>query len=89
VIELGLVWRLGYAMEPDWPTEEGYLVDIDGDPGVHCKFALRYPGGNVDFGGPTAFPAVNAIPHVVAAAPGLVTADQMPMILADGLVARD
>ena len=89
VIELGLVWRLGHAMEPDWPTEEGYLVDIDGDPGVHCKFELRYRDGNVDFGGPTAFPAVNAIPHVVAAAPGLVTADQMPMILADGLVAHD
>ena len=88
VIELAVVWRLGDSMEPDWPTEEGYVVDIDGDPGVHARFELRYPEDHVDFGGPTAFPAVNAIPHVVAAAPGLVTVDQMPMTIADGLVGR-
>ena len=81
VIELGLVWRLGYAMEPDWPTEEGYVVDIDGDPGVHCKFELRYRGGNIDFGAPTVFPAVNAILHVVAATPGLVTAETPTMLV--------
>lgn len=84
VIELALVWRLGSAMEPDWPTEEGYVIDIKGEPDVHCEFKIRHQPDATDFGGPTAHPAVNAIPHVVAAAPGIVTAAQLPLIVADG-----
>ncbi|ADP81302.1 NAD(P)H-dependent amine dehydrogenase family protein [Pseudofrankia inefficax] len=85
VIELGLVWRLGYAMEPDWPIEEGYVIDVDGEPSVHSTFTVRYDTLGVDFGMPTANPAVNAIPHVVVAAPGLVTVDELSMITAAGL----
>ncbi len=87
VIELGLCWRLGNAMEPDWPTEEGYVVEVDGVPSVRARFAIQYPANLTDFGVATANPAVNAIRAVVAARPGLVTADQLPLIMASGLVA--
>lgn len=87
VIELGLCWRLGNAMEPDWPTEEGYVVEVDGVPSVRARFAIQYPANLTDFGVATANPAVNAIRAVVAAAPGLVTADQLPLVMASGLVA--
>jgi 2,4-diaminopentanoate dehydrogenase len=86
VIELGLLWRLGYAMEPDWPTEEGYVVEVDGVPGVRMKYLVEYGHGEVDFGMTTAGPAVNAIRHVVAARPGLVTADRLPLVTASRLV---
>lgn len=87
-IELGLCWRLGQAMEPDWPTEEGYVIEVDGVPSVRARYAIHYPENLTDFGVTTADPAVNAIRAVVAAPPGLVTADRLPIIAAAGLVAR-
>jgi hypothetical protein len=87
VIELGLCWRLGNSMEPNWPTEEGYVVEVDGVPSVRARFAIQYPANLTDFGVATANPAVNAIRAVVAARPGLVTADQLPLVMASGLVA--
>jgi hypothetical protein len=87
VIELGLCWRLGDAMEPNWPTEEGYVIEIDGVPSVRARYAIQYPANLTDFGIATANPAVNAIRAVVAARPGLVTADQLPRVMASGFVA--
>ncbi len=89
VIELGLCWRLGQAMEPDWPMEEGYVIEIDGVPSVRARFAIQYPEDLTDFGVATANPAVNAIRAVVAAPPGIVTADRLPLVMASGFVAAD
>lgn len=81
VIELSLMWRLGNAMEPDWKPVEGYVIEVEGDPGVRCRYSAVY-GASPDFGLITAMPAVNAIPAVVAARPGLVTAADLPLIVA-------
>jgi hypothetical protein len=80
-IELGLMWRLGDAMEPDWRPVQGYVIEVDGEPGVRCRFHAVY-GAGADFGLVTAMPAVHAIPAVVAARPGLVTAADLPLIAA-------
>ena len=88
VIELGLCWRLGDAMEPDWPMEEGYVIEVDGVPSVRARYAIHYPAMVTDFGAATANPAVNAIRAVVAAPPGLVTADRLPLVTAAGFVAK-
>ncbi|HXZ86842.1 MAG TPA: dihydrodipicolinate reductase [Myxococcota bacterium] len=80
-IELGLMWRLGDAMEPDWKPVEGYVIEVDGEPGVRCRFHAEY-GAGADFGLVTAMPAVHAIPAVVAARPGLVTAADLPLVVA-------
>ena len=85
-IELGLLWRLGDAMVPDWRVEEGYVVEVDGIPNVRARYTVQYPESLTDFGVTTAGPAVNAIRHVVAAAPGLVTAADLPLVGAQGLV---
>ncbi len=80
-IELGLMWRLGDAMSPDWKPIEGYQIEVDGEPGVRCRFQAVY-GAGADFGLVTAMPAVHAIPAVVAARPGIVTAAELPLIVA-------
>ena len=82
-IRLGLMWRLGDAMEPDWRPEEGYVIEIEGEPGVRCRFQVDY-AADPDFGGITAGPAIHAIPAVCAARPGLVTARDLPLIAATG-----
>jgi 2,4-diaminopentanoate dehydrogenase len=87
VIELGLLWRLGYSMEPDWPVEDGYVIEVDGIPNVRARYEIVYPASLTDFGITTANPAVNAVPAVVAARPGIVTADELPLVTAAGLVA--
>lgn len=82
LIEIGLLWRLGNAMEPDWPITEGYVIEVVGVPGVRLRFELDTPGNPDDLSANTANPPVNAIPAVVAARPGLVTVDDLPLITA-------
>lgn len=80
LIELGLTWRLGNAMSPDWPIEEGYVMEIVGVPKVRVRYELEYPADPNDYVASTANPPVNAIPAVVAARPGVVTVDELPLI---------
>lgn len=84
-IELGLMWRLGDAMTPDWRPEEGYIVEVDGDPSVRCTYMVT--GEGALNGLSTAMPAVNSIPAVVAARSGIVDVNELPMIIAVGAVA--
>jgi hypothetical protein len=89
VVELKFVWRKGQTLEPDWPIDTGHRVVIDGSPNVSIKVDITPPA---DFTGTTmndfmklpmiltAMPAINAIPKVVAAAPGIVTyTDVLPL----------
>ena len=80
-VELKVAWKLGYKHAPDWPIEHGYLVEIEGDPNVRCRYE---PVGATMFDPAlvTAMPAVHAIPAVCAAAPGIVTAADLPLIVA-------
>jgi hypothetical protein len=83
VIDLQLMWRLGRAMTPDWQAE-GYVVEIDGEPNARLHFEAR---DNTSGGGSTtAMNAVHAVPAVCAARPGIVTAAELPLIVAAGCV---
>jgi hypothetical protein len=82
VIEMGLVWRLGDAMEPDWPIAQGHRVEIKAVPDLRLRVEYLDPDDPADNHAHTANPAVNAIPAVVAAPPGLVTVDELPLITA-------
>jgi hypothetical protein len=95
VIELRVLWKMGAHMEPDWPLEHGYIVQIEGQPRVRTKLQIRPPRGFVaespeDFMGLgmiiTAMPAVNAIPAVCAAQPGIRTYADLPLVTAAHLV---
>lgn len=81
IIELKVAWKLGTKLKPDWPVVEGWLIEIDGAPNIRCLY--QQTGGTKDFdpGTLTAMPAIHAIPHVVAAPPGIVTADQLRLIV--------
>ena len=80
-IDLKVAWTLGYKLSVDWPMRHGYHVNIEGDPNCACHFepvgATMFDPGLV-----TAMPAVHAIPLVCAAAPGIVIAADLPLIVA-------
>ncbi|OHV30336.1 MULTISPECIES: NAD(P)H-dependent amine dehydrogenase family protein [Pseudofrankia] len=87
VIECRFVWKLGHDMTPNWPVEDGYVLDIEGEPGVRVRLA---PLGGAHFAGAvtTAMPAVNAIPQVVAAPPGIVNHADLPFVTGRYLLTR-
>jgi hypothetical protein len=97
VIELNMRWKKGQTLEPSWTIEEGHVIQIDGRPTVRAKLDYLPPP---DFEATTfaefmvlgmimtAMPAVNAIPLVVAAPPGIVTYPDLPQPLPRGLVPR-
>ncbi len=84
-----LQWVVGTRVEPLWPIEHGYLVEIEGDPNLRIKLDL-WPDGDLASMGLdefrdvgmriTAVPIVNAIPAVCAAAPGIRTYADLPVI---------
>ena len=78
VVECRFVWKLGEAMTPNWPVTDGYVIEVEGDPGVRVKIeALE---GHLDGATTTAMPVVNAIPSVVAAPPGIVNSGRLPFV---------
>jgi hypothetical protein len=95
IVELRFRWRKGQSLEPDWPIDTGYHVEVVGRPTIRTKVEILPPP---DFKGTTlgefmvlgmvmtAMPAINAIPGVVAAAPGIVTYTDIPLPLPRGLV---
>jgi 2,4-diaminopentanoate dehydrogenase len=95
VVSLDARWRKGQHLEPDWKVEHGYIVDIQGQPCVRTKLEV-YPAADFpakSFGDymvlgmiMTALPAINAIPHVCRARPGIVTYLDLPLITPRGWV---
>ncbi|WIM86016.1 dihydrodipicolinate reductase [Candidatus Mycobacterium wuenschmannii] len=79
--------RMARDVAPDWPSSESdatYRVDIAGDPDVHCEMTLGEAEGHGAGRAAmtsTAMRVVNAIPYVVAAAPGLLSSLDIPMTL--------
>jgi len=86
VIEHSFMWRLGYSMTPDWPVE-GYVVEVDGDPSIRATYhVIERKDALTSGSAATAMNAMHAIPRVIAARPGIVTAAELPLIVAAGTV---
>ncbi|MFC8529973.1 dihydrodipicolinate reductase [Nocardia sp. NPDC057227] len=91
VIELVARWTLGTKIEPPWTTDMGYTVEVNADPRVIMRIDFlpadieRITAEGMALMGTvlTASPAINAIPAVVAAAPGIVTYADLPPITAN------
>jgi 4-hydroxy-tetrahydrodipicolinate reductase len=95
VVELNVRWKKGQTLDPDWQIEEGHVIQVDGLPTVRTKLEYLPPP---DFEATTfadfmvigmvmtAMPAINAIPAVVAAPPGIVTYNDLPLPLPRGVV---
>ncbi|NGY64324.1 diacylglycerol kinase [Lentzea sp. NEAU-D13] len=91
VLVLEHVTRLRPDLAPDWPQPAGtgcYRVEITGEP--NYVLDLRLTGGDGDHNtagvAATAMRLVNAVPAVVQAPPGLLTALDLPLITGRGLV---
>ena len=78
VIECRFVWKLGEDTRPNWPVTHGYVVEIEGDPGVRCT--LEPTGSHWDGATTTAMPVVHAIPAVCAAPQGIVNHMELPFV---------
>ena len=85
-------WLKGAPEDAPFKIRHGYYVEIVGEPSVRSQFQIRPGPGwdEPDYMGlgmiMTAMPAVNAIPAVVAAQPGIATYAMLPLVCARGLV---
>jgi hypothetical protein len=94
VVELNVRWKKAPVLEPDWAIEDGWVVEVAGRPTVRTTVQFLPPP---DFEATsladfmvlghimTAMPAINAIPGVVAARPGIVTYTDLSLPLPRGL----
>ena len=95
VVELNVRWKKGATLEPPWTIEEGHVIQVEGRPTVRARLEYLPPP---DFEATTfadfmvlgmimtAMPAINAIPKVVEAPPGIVTYNDLPLPLPRGWV---
>jgi hypothetical protein len=90
-IVLEHVTRLRDDIAPEWPQPTGqgcYRVIVTGEPNYTLDLQLMGTDGDHNTAGlkATAMRLVNAVPAVIAAAPGLLTALDLPLITGRGLV---
>jgi len=95
VVELNVRWKKAPTLEPDWTIEDGHVIEVQGRPTVRATMQFLPPP---DFEAKsladfmvlghimTAMPAVNAVPAVVAARPGIVGYADLRLPLPRGLV---
>ncbi|MCP2288505.1 diacylglycerol kinase [Nocardia amikacinitolerans] len=82
------VTRLRPDLCPDWPQpahpEGSYRVELTGDPSYTMDLVTSSPRGDHNFATllATAMRIVNAVPAVVSAPPGILTALDIPLITA-------
>ncbi len=79
------VTRLHPDVAPDWPnsqTGDSYRILVDGSPSIRAEIAFRGAGDDPNAGGclATGMRAIQAIPAVCAAPPGLLTPFDLPLI---------
>jgi 4-hydroxy-tetrahydrodipicolinate reductase len=80
VLRFRATWFCTQETEPRWdvlPT--GWRVTVEGDSPMVTD--IRLTAGLDDMAGYTANRCVNAVPHVVAAPPGIVTTIDLPQII--------
>ena len=85
------VTRLRDDLAPDWPQPTGrgcYRVEVTGEPNYALDLQLVGTDGDHNTAGlkATAMRLVNAVPAVVAAPPGLLTALDLPLVTGRGLL---
>jgi len=96
-VELRMDWLMTPHTDPHWDIQGCYITKIEGDPCIYSKHMIL-PKPGTDFSSVDAFakigmsvtavPALNAIPAVVAAPPGIVTSADLPLRAFSGRFAR-
>lgn len=91
VVVLEHVTRPRDDLAPEWPQPAGqgcYRVVVSGEPNYTLDLQLLGTDGDHNTAGlkATAMRLVNAVPHVVDAPPGSLTARDLPVLTGRGLV---
>ena len=93
VIDINVRWKKGQTLEPDWQIDgDGWKITIDGRPTVDMQVGFLPPPDMIENAKTledffvlghimTAMPPIHAIPAVVAAAPGIATYNDLPLLL--------
>jgi 2,4-diaminopentanoate dehydrogenase len=85
VVAVGFQWTMGAHVDPPFKLAHGHVIKIDGRPSANIRIRVLppadwdedgYMGAGMIY---TAMPAVNAVPAVVAARPGIVTFNDLPL----------
>lgn len=87
VVELAICWTMSNdALEPQWTDAAGFSVVIEGQPRVDATIRFGEPGEDVMTAlmDSTAVAAVNAIPFLCTAQPGVITPIDLPIIGSHG-----
>ncbi|ORW44080.1 dihydrodipicolinate reductase [Mycobacterium paraense] len=82
VVELAICWTMSDdALDPKWTDPKGFSVVIEGAPRVDATIRFGRPGEDVMtvLMDSTAVAAVNAIPFLCQAPPGLITPIDLPV----------
>lgn len=82
VIELAICWTMSDdALDPQWTDPKGFSVVIEGEPRVDATIRFGNPGEDVMtvLMDSTAVAAVNAIPFLCAAQPGVISPIDLPV----------
>ncbi|WP_099023312.1 NAD(P)H-dependent amine dehydrogenase family protein [Mycolicibacterium palauense] len=86
VVSVGFNWTMGDHVTPPKPLEHGHVIQVCGMPNMRTVLHCLPPR---DWAEPgfmglgmiyTAMPVTNAVPAVVAAAPGIVTPKDLPPV---------
>ncbi|MFT3900069.1 MAG: dihydrodipicolinate reductase [Gordonia sp. (in: high G+C Gram-positive bacteria)] len=87
-VESHLEWQMTPHTDPSWKIRGCYITQITGDPMIYNKHMV-FPAKGVDLSNPdnfasigmtvTGMPALNALKAVVAAPPGIVTSNDLPL----------
>jgi hypothetical protein len=82
VVELAICWTMSDdALDPQWSDPKGFSVVIEGEPRVDATIRFGNPGQDMMtvLMDSTAVAAVNAIPFVCGAQPGVITPIDLPI----------
>jgi hypothetical protein len=82
VVELAICWTMSDdALDPKWTDPKGFSVVIEGEPYVDATIRFGHPGQDVMtvLMDSTAVAAVNAIPFLCDAQPGVITPIDLPV----------
>jgi len=82
------ITRMHDDVVPEWPQGHGYVLYVKGEPNLECRFDMYDSSGDTALAGTglTATRITNAIPAVCRAAPGFLTALDLPLITGKGLL---
>jgi hypothetical protein len=79
VLHFEWVWRVSDDVNPEWGTGEYWDLTVEGDPEMHCHFTATTEFGSKRITSLTvAMAALNAIPTVCDASPGVKTPLNLP-----------